>query len=192
MDIVRHGTVAGATGLLMIGAWLRPLPAQRGEGAPAVEHIPVGTRFSARLEGPIDAASTRAGDRFTARVTGPATAPQSAPVPVGAIVTGTIAGIQRAHGTLAPAYVRLTIESLSFDGQVQHLRAVVEGVTLPKPSAAREDAPRGGRSLLEVAPGTVLVGVNAGEATKGSLISLGTDDASLRLPRGTLLTFRVH
>ena len=59
-------------------------------------------------------------------------------------------------------------------------------------TAARGDALRRGRSLLQLAPGTVLVGVNAGEATKGSLISLGTDDASLRLPRGTLLTLRVH
>ena len=192
MDIVRHGTLAGATGLLMFGALLRPLPAQRTEGTPGVGRVAAGTRFSAQLEGAIDAASTRVGERFTARVTGPATAPQSAPVPVGAIVTGTIAGIQRAHGTLAPAYVRLTIESISFDGKVQRLRAVVEGATLPKPAAAREDAPRGGRSLLEVAPGTVLVGASAGEATQGSLISLGTDDASLRLPRGTLLTLRVQ
>jgi len=187
-------TLAGvAAGLLMVGACLRPLPAQRNEGAPAAAgQIPAGTRLTARLEAPIDAAITRAGDRFTARVTAPVTMPRGAPIPVGAMVTGTISGLQRAHGTLAPAFVRLTIESFSFDGQVSLVSAVVESVQLPGAAARQDEASRRGRSLSEVAPGTVLVSINANDETSGSLISLGTDDASLRLPRGTLLTLRVR
>jgi hypothetical protein len=194
MSTVRGRRLAGVVaGLLLIGASLRPLPAQRGEGAPAAAaHVPAGTRFTARLEGPIDAATTRVGHRFTARVIASVTEPQRAVVPIGAIVTGTIRGIQRAHGTLAPAFVRLTIESLSFDGRSQLVRAAVEDVQLPAATTRRPDARRRSRSLPEVARGAVLVEVNAGDRTGGSLISLGTDDASLRLPQGTLMTLRVN
>ena len=194
MSIVRHRTLAGVTALVMIGASPQPLPAQQSEGPPAdAGHVAAGTRFTARLEDVIDAASSRIGDRFTARVTGPSTAEtRRAPVPVDAIVTGTIAGIQRVHGNLAPAFVRLTIESLSHDGHVQRMRAVVESVDLPAQSGARADASPRGLSFPGAARGSVLVGVSAAGRADGSLISLGTDDASQRLPRGTLLTLRVN
>jgi hypothetical protein len=193
MNIVRQGTRAGATALVMIGGMLQPLPAQQVQGPrDDARRVPAGTRLYARLEGAIDATNSRVGDRFTARVTNASGAAiRGGRIPVGAIVTGTIAGIQRTHGSLAPAFVRLTIESLSHGGQVQPMRAVVESADLPAPSGeAKASTPRG-RSFPGVARGSVLVGVNASGATDGSLISLGTQDASLRLPSGTLLTLRV-
>ena len=190
MGFVRHGTVAAVTGFLMMGAVLRPLAAQRSEAARGdVGHVPAGTRFTARLDGPIDAASTRVGDRFSARVTGPT---GRGLVPMGAIVTGTVAGIQRTHGTLAPAFVRLTIESLTLDGRVQPMRAVIESADLRTGSPQPGDAPLRSHSLPEAARGTVLVGIRAGDAMEGSLISLGTNDASLRLPSGTVFTLRAN
>jgi hypothetical protein len=178
----------------MVGAMVEPLPAQQRDGPPDdAGRAPAGTRFSARLEGAIDAADSRVGDRFTARVTNPSrAATRDGPVPDGAVVTGTIAAIQRTHGTLAPAFVRLTIESLAYGGQVHPMRAVVESADLPAQSGKREESTPRGQSFPGVARGSVLVGVNAGGATVGTLVSLGTDDAALRLPAGTLLTLRVH
>jgi hypothetical protein len=50
----------------------------------------------------------------------------------------------------------------------------------------------GGGAFPGITPGSVLVGLDADDGQQGSLISLGTDDASLRLPRGTLLHLRVN
>src|SRR5688572_33470485 len=97
MNIVRQCTRAGATALVMVAAMLQPLPAQQGDVPPDDSgRVPAGTRFTVRLEAAIDAAESRVGDSFSARVTSPSGAgSRSGRVPVGAIVTGTIAGVKR-------------------------------------------------------------------------------------------------
>jgi hypothetical protein len=184
--------------LSMLFASARHLRAQRNESArPSSQNvagdIPAGTRIEARLEHAIDAARDHVGDRFTARVTTASLAAnRRIHVPPGAIITGTITGLHRAHTTLAPAFVRLAPESVSFGGQEHRMHAAVESTSLTTGGGQGAGAPMGGGAFPGITPGSVLVGLDADDGQQGSLISLGTDDASLRLPRGTLLHLRVN
>jgi hypothetical protein len=199
MTLSSRRTLPGVVVLLMIEALLRPLPAQRGVGVASPPsgqvvggRIAAGTRMDARLEEAIDAAHSRIGDQFRARVTEPVRSESgTVEVPAGAIVLGTITRIQRAHDRLAPAFVRLTVRSISFGDQVHPIRATVESTRF-----AGAGAQHGGASARPAFPGialgAVLIGIGADDGRQGSIISLGTGDAGLRLPSGTVLRLRVN
>ena len=163
--------------------------------------LPAGTTLHARLDDSLGTDRSKVGDRFTATVTSAVTAENGATVvPAGAIVRGTVTGLDDSDRVGENAYIRLDFESLSFDGRDYAFDANVVATGLEKQGDTRSETVK--KAGIGAAAGAVL-GAVVGDmelknivlgaaigAAAGTVISLGAGDVEAVLPAGSELTLR--
>jgi hypothetical protein len=163
--------------------------------------LPEGATLHARLDDSLGTDRNKAGDRFTATVTTAVTADNGATVvPAGAIVHGTVTGLDASDRVGENAYIRLDFETLSFGGRDYALDAEVVATNLETQGDTRRETVE--KAGIGAAAGGVLGAVVGGVnlksivlgaaigAAAGTVISLGAGDVEAVLPAGSELTLR--
>jgi hypothetical protein len=163
--------------------------------------LPAGTTLHATLDDALGTDQSQVGDRFTATVTTAVTAENGATVvPQGAIVHGTVTGLDDSDRVGENAYIRLDFETLSFGGRDYAFDAEVVATGLEKQGDTRSETAK--KAGIGAAAGAVLGAVVGGAnlknivlgaaigAAAGTVISLGAGDVEAVLPAGSELTLR--
>lgn len=161
--------------------------------------LPASSLLTVELDNTLSTRTSRIGDRFTARVINPIVAQNGAVVvPRGAVVRGTVTGLDRSERMGDQALIRVNLETLEFNGRSHPLSAEIVDT-----EARLDYERRTGRSAATgAAAGAILGAVLSGAeldnilrgavlgAGAGTVISLGIGDVDATLPSGTDMTLR--
>jgi hypothetical protein len=195
-------------GLIAVAACARNARVESsGEVAPATPvnrtTLPSGTTMNVKLNESLGTTSSHEGDRFTAVVSDPVMAQNGATaVPAGAIVFGHVSGLHNPTLPTEQAVIRLTFDSLSFNGRTYPFDASISSVnvqnqaTNPTTSSTVRGAATGaaaGAVLGAIISGGDLSKIISGGllgAAAGTVISLGTGGTQSVIPAGSTMTIR--
>jgi len=203
---MRYNNITGAAAaalLLTMGACRPAAVVDTGPaGLPAPAALPMagalpqGTVLDVRLNQRLDTRTTQIGSRFSASLVSPLTTTTGEiVVPAGAIVAGTVTGLQPSGRIGEPAAIRLDFDVLQVGS-----RSYPFGARVLHADTEVDRSPRLGRApVIGAAAGAVLGAiVSGGEleriliggvlgAGAGTIIALGTGDVDAALPTGTTM-----
>lgn len=202
---MHKGMTAVAT-IAVVLAGCRTAEVETGPGVPGAQPapptadaIPAGTDLEAQLNQTLSTDRSRVGDRFTATVTRPLIAMNGQTVvPQGAVVTGTVTGVDASDNIGEQAAIRLNFERLSFGGQSYPFSADIVDTQV---ELERDDQQLLERAGIGAAAGAVLGVIIGGGladlliggalgAGAGTILSLGLGHVDASLPAGTDMTLQ--
>jgi len=168
---------------------------------PTAGAIPAGTRMTVELDQTLSTERSRVGDRFTARVTTPLVAADGqVVVPRGAVVSGTITGLDDSDHLGDIAAIRIHFDRLTVRGRTYPFEAEVVDTDV---RLEEEDRRRiAERAALGAAAGAALGAIISGGkleeilvggalgAGVGTIIALGVGDLEAELPARSRMTLR--
>lgn len=178
-----------------------PGPGAQPAPLPTANAIPAGTLMTVELDQTLSTKRSRVGDRFTARVTTPLVAADGrVVVPRGAVVSGTVTGLDDSDHLGDIAAIRIYFDRLMLRGRTYPFEAeVVDTDVRLEPEDRRRIAER---AALGAAAGAALGAIISGGeleeillggalgAGLGTIISLGVGDVEAALPAGSAMTLR--
>jgi hypothetical protein len=163
--------------------------------------VPDGTVMDLRLNDRLGTEISRVGESFTATVADPVTAETGrVAVPAGAMVYGTVTGIDVSDGVGDQAAIRLDFDRLEAGSQSYDFSAEVIGTGV---QTDRDDDIIGDETAIGAGAGAALGLILEGDllgtliggalgAGAGTAISLGTGDVDAVLPSGTMMTVQTE
>ncbi|MGH7504087.1 MAG: hypothetical protein ACRELX_00475 [Longimicrobiales bacterium] len=168
--------------------------------AVADDVVPAGTQMVVEMNETLDTENTAVGDAFTATVKEDVQLSGRTFIPAGAVVNGTVTGLDDSDHAGDQAAIRLNFETIAFSGESYDLDAEItkSDVEVEDRGDLEDVAKKAG---IGAAAGAILGAVIGGDleavlvggalgAGAGTIISLGLGDAEAALPRGTDLTLR--
>lgn len=201
VPIVAAAALAGCSRAATVESTLPSPSVQPAPATPATAAaLPTGTMLTVRMNDAISTESSKVGDRFTATVTQPVVAQNGeTAVPSGAVVTGTVTGLDDSDHPGDRALIRLSFDQLSFSGESHPLAADIASAQLNVGDRTVE-AKRG--ALTGAAAGAVaaavLEGVDLADILKGGALGAGagavigvlSGDVEARIPAGSPMTLQ--
>ena len=181
-----------------------PAPVIVGQPAPSLTNasaLPIGTTLEVTLSQTIGTKTNQVGDRFTATVAQPlVTTTGAVAVPQGAVVHGTITGLDDSDHPGDQAYIRLSFDQLTWSGRTHALAADIvsadvrtEREEVIDPERAAVAGAALGAAIGAIISGAELAKILAGAAIgagAGTVVSLGLGDVEASLPAGSRMTLR--
>lgn len=168
-----------------------PMPVRRPEGCGPYD-VCVGQELDVRLQTTLNSDTAQVEDRFDATTLVPFYNESHELIPAGSLLTGVVAGVNRAgrmdrKGSINLAFEKLTVRGVTYDVRAMVSRTI-ESRGL-KTEVAKITAGAGMGAMI----GGVIGGVGgaiAGMAIGGGGILLATEGADVKVPAGTVLRIR--
>lgn len=173
-------------------------PAAVAEPEPATATVAAGTALSATLDRELSTKTTRVGDGFTATVSSSVVDGRTVLVPEGAMLRGTVTGVQKKSGDRQAA-ITVAFDALEIEGREYPLEATLTGVSARTEREMKDEGKKiGGGAAAGGLLGALIggdvkgavIGAAAGAAA-GTAITLATREEHAVLPAGSAMTVRL-
>lgn len=172
-----------------------------GASEPPTVTVPSGTELVAHLNEELSTRTHQAGDAFSATLASAVSVGDTAAIPAGAVVHGTVTGAQQADDSGRKGVLKLDVDAIEMRGSRHPVTAEVVSAQpeMRSSSSTGEDAAKvGGAAAAGAVLGRIIGGDGTGAAVgaavgaaAGTGIVLATEDGYAVLPQGSDLRLRL-